>query len=279
VDGHVHLVSDDVVRYPLRPTALPGDAWYRHSPVAATRFREEMAAAGVSRAVLVQPVSAYSDDNRYAADTGASDPRRYAAVCAVDPHAADPGRDLRRWAAAGVRGVRLFAVGAGAAPIDGPEFAPLWAAAAELGMTTVVTVLPDQLDGLRRAAEQAPAVPVVLDHCGFAAHDDPALLGLADLPGMHLKITTHVLDQAGKAAGGAAGPGAAGAVASLAACFGPQRLLWGSDYPQIHDRPYAELVAAGRASCARLSAAARACVLWETATRLFWPPPIPPPQR
>ena len=89
-----------------------------------------------------------------------------------------------------------------------------------------------------------PDVPVVLDHCGFPdLRGGPSFPGLAPVlalaghPGLHLKVTSHVLE--------AAGEHAAAFVEQLADTFGADRLVWGSDYPQTHDRTYAELVAFG----------------------------------
>jgi hypothetical protein len=41
VDGHVHVIGDPK-RYPLRPTALVGDSWYRTSPVDAAALTRLM---------------------------------------------------------------------------------------------------------------------------------------------------------------------------------------------------------------------------------------------
>ncbi len=54
----------------------------------------------------------------------------------------------------------------------------------------------------------------------------------------------------------------------LAAVFGAERLMWGSDFPQTHDRPYPELVDLGRRACARLSAGDQAAFLGGTALTL-----------
>jgi predicted TIM-barrel fold metal-dependent hydrolase len=67
-----------------------------------------------------------------------------------------------------------------------------------------------------------------------------------------------------------AGAAAGALVERLGATFGAERLVWGSDYPQTHDRTYAELVALGRDSCAGLPPADQAGVLGENALRL-WP--------
>ena len=49
--------------------------------------------------------------------------------------------------------------------------------------------------------------------------------------------------------------------------FGAERLAWGSDYPQTHDRPYADLVALAEHACRNLSEPDRARVLGGTALR------------
>jgi predicted TIM-barrel fold metal-dependent hydrolase len=52
--------------------------------------------------------------------------------------------------------------------------------------------------------------------------------------------------------------------------FGAERLLWGSDYPQTHDRTYAELAELGRHACSRLAAVDQHRFLAANALRL-WP--------
>jgi hypothetical protein len=59
-------------------------------------------------------------------------------------------------------------------------------------------------------------------------------------------------------------------VDTLAARFGPRRLMWGSDFSQTHDRSYAELVAFGRQAVSRRPEEDRRRVLGETALTL-WP--------
>ena len=52
--------------------------------------------------------------------------------------------------------------------------------------------------------------------------------------------------------------------------FGADRLMWGSDYSQTHDRSYAELLGLAEAATAELSPGDRAAYLGGTALRL-WP--------
>ncbi len=52
--------------------------------------------------------------------------------------------------------------------------------------------------------------------------------------------------------------------------FGVERLMWGSDFPQHHSEPYAEIVDLARHSCSRLTESEQARFLGGTALEL-WP--------
>jgi L-fuconolactonase len=59
-------------------------------------------------------------------------------------------------------------------------------------------------------------------------------------------------------------------IEALAAGFGADRLMWGSDFPQAHDRPYAQMVELARDAVSGLPEAEQCEVLGGTARRL-WP--------
>jgi L-fuconolactonase len=274
VDTHVHVIADDATRYPLRPSGI-GSEWFREHPVSAEQFAVTATAAGVERAVLVQAFGAYGTDNEYVVDAVAVAPERFVSVGIVDPE--DPGAPATLRALAGrpgFSGIRLFAIGASPPTwLDDPTTEPLWAVATELDLRIVVALLPPDLPRLRRRLEQFPGVPVVLDHCGFPdlAGGPPypgaaPLFALAPFEQLHLKVTSHVLE----AADAAGDPCGQVLVELLVATFGAARLVWGSDYPQTHDRSYRELVQLGYSACARLSDADRALVMGANALRL-WP--------
>lgn len=261
------MVASDRERYPLSPRPLSG-AWYDEAPCSAPELADRMDAAGVDRAVLVQGVGAYSFDNRYAVDSAARAPERFTAACCVDPAGPDPVAELSGWLAReAVGGVRLFALAArGASWLVDPVADSLFACADRHGAHVIVTILARQLPELRAALERHPRVPVSLDHCAFpdVAAPEP-LFALADLPNLHLKVSTHVLDAAVRAEGSAAP-----FVEKLVARFGAGRVMWGSDFCQTHDRSYAELAALGRQAFADLPDDARDACLGRTALRL-WP--------
>jgi predicted TIM-barrel fold metal-dependent hydrolase len=164
----------------------------------------------------------------------------------------------------------LFGIGSEPpAWFDGDAGVALWDTAVDLDLRIVATLLAPDLPRLSTMLARHPGVPVVLDHCGFPdLRDGPSFPGLTPVlalsahPGLHLKVTSHVLE--------AAGAHAPALVERLVTTFGAERVVWGSDYPQTHDRSYAELVALGRDACARLAESDRARVLGGNALRL-WP--------
>jgi predicted TIM-barrel fold metal-dependent hydrolase len=277
VDTHVHVVAEDRDSYPLAPAGLPG-RWYLESPCSAEGLIEQMDAAGVDRAVLVQGVGAYSFDNRYATDSAARHPERFVSAVCVDARAEDAAETLRRQAREhGTQGVRLFTIGQRGFAIDDPATFPLWRVAADEGLHVIVTLLSDQLPALDRVLDKFRETPVSLDHCGFPALAGPPwqqnakLLELSRHGNLNLKVSTHVLDASAEATGD---PGTF--VSVLAEHFGANRMMWGSDFCQTHDRSYAELVALGRRAFGALPDAERDQCLGATASRL-WPARIPRP--
>lgn len=257
IDSHVHVVSPDHERYPLQPRDLSG-TWYLDAPCSAPGLARQMAAAGVDRAILVQGVGAYSYDNRYAADSARDDPEHFTSACCIDLRAPDAVAGLDHWAVeCGMRGVRLFSIRDDDPDLDDPVAFPVWERAAELGLHVIATIQGERLPQLRRMLERYPAIPVSLDHCAFPDPDEPdELLGLADYENLALKVTTHVLDD------GAEHHGTPTQIANtLVDHFGAERIMWGSDFCQIHDRPYAELVGLGRRAFAERSAEEQAFCL------------------
>ena len=93
-----------------------------------------------------------------------------------------------------------------------------------------------------------PDVRVSLDHCGFVDPTEPEpLFVLADESNLYCKVSSIVLDSAG--------PEPERFVAAIVARFGAERVMWGSDFSQTHDRSYSELVALARRAFGGLSRA------------------------
>jgi L-fuconolactonase len=264
VDTHVHVACAETLRYPRSPRGVGSD-WWRDDDRGAASLLAALDAAQVDRAVVVQAVGPYGYDCRCAMDAVAEHPDRLALVVAVDPDSPSPAGALEELAAEGqVAGVRVFCVGGGhPAWLEDGRAAAVWDVAGAMGITVVPTVWPRHLQSVRALAASRPSVPVALDHAGFPdlpLADDAPVLTLADLPSVHLKVSSHVLEGV---------PDPAALVDRLCSVFGADRLCWGSDYPQTSSR-YEELVALGRAAAAGLAPADREAFLGGTATRL-WP--------
>ena len=237
IDSHVHVA--DV------PTARPvtvGRDWWSDGRASTEHLVAALDAADVERAVIVQAVGPHGYDNSYAAAAVTAHPDRFALVAAVEP--GEPAPD-------GCAGVRLFGVAGDDTWLHDGRGAATWATSP----TIVATLFRDALPRLRPLVEANPDVPVALDHCGFPDGDLGPVLALADLPAVHLKVSSHVL---------APEPDPAAFVARLADAYGWDRLCWGSDHPQ-HGGDYAALVELGRRA-----AAGNAEFLDGTARRLWF---------
>lgn len=264
VDAHVHVVSADEQRYPRRPDGA--GTWWEHAYDVDTLIAD-MDGAGVDGAVVVQAVSPYGHDCRMAVDAAAGHDR-LALVGSVDmssPDAVASFESLR--AGSALTGLRLFGVGDGAPWLGDGAADPIWDAAAETGCVLVPTLFPDALPALQRVVEAHPSVPVALDHCAFPDFGGPGamdrLCALAELPAVHLKVSSHNL---------AHSDDATAFVETVVDAFGASRVCWGSDHPQHQGNSYAEKLADARAAARNLSAEDRALFLGGTAARL-WPTP------
>ena len=262
IDAHVHVVAADRERYPLTPGTAT-NPWYETHPCDADDLRVLMGEAGVDRAVVVQAVGAYSFDDDYVLDVGARHAGVLAPVVCTDRTSPNPVGVLDSLVRRGAQGYRWFTVGDDPRLDEPPE---LWRGLAASGIVVLVVCFPDRLDDLVDLVPRLGPVRIALDHCGFATFErgvPDALATLAEWPNVHLKVTTEVL----RAAGAVGDP--AEVVAELMALAGG-RCLWGSDWSQTHDVPYAALVEEGRRAAARLDDEGRAAYLGGTALTL-WP--------
>lgn len=273
-DAHVHVVSDDVDRFPRR-AAGPGRDWWTDRRVDGDAVLDDLATAGVGRAVVVQAFGPYGDDNAYARSVVDAHPDRLAFVPAVDPDADDPVADLDALLAQGpVAGVRLFGVHAEPAWLHDGRGRALVEAAADHRIPVVPALFPAHLDGLRTLVTEVPGARVVLDHCGFPdLRPGPPypkaapLFALAEFPSVHLKVTSVVLLDAGGHGG------TRPFTERLVESFGPERLCWGSDHPQSFELAYSEMLGLARGAISGLDPSAQESMLDGTARRLFWERP------
>lgn len=244
-DSHLHMFGPEQ-RYPLRP-GVPSAPWWATWDT----YREIAAPLGLGRQVLVQP-SLYGTDNRCLLDTlEAASPGRVRGVVQVDDSGTGlADRELDRWQALGVRGLRVNCFPLSQARHDAysptrPE--PGWAdvvrsrlvrqaaLARELGWHIDLLAPGWLIVELLPALRELP-VDFVLAHLGmFPAEDGP------DQPGFRALLDL-MTDGSGRCWVKLSGPYRISrrdgfddvvplARALLAAA--PGHVVWGSDFPHL----------------------------------------------
>ena len=220
-DCHIHVYDS---RFPTAPNAilLPPDAHIDSYLIVQRRL-------GTARTVLVQP-STYGTDNRCMlqalARMGAA--ARGVAVVDVEVTVAE----LRRLAAAGVRGIRFnFAMAGAGANIELLE--PLSARIADLGWHVQLNIKGEQIVQLEPLLSRLPA-PIVFDHLARippeTGIDHPAFAVVQRL----LQRGRGWVKLSGAYLESKIGPPSYADVGAIARAFikaAPQRLVWGSDWP------------------------------------------------
>jgi predicted TIM-barrel fold metal-dependent hydrolase len=271
IDTHVHIVAPDQDRYP-RQLARDNSDWIIDMP--GETMLQLMAQAGIDRAVLVQAHSAYEYDNSYVADVAATYPERFISVCIVDPTRPDAAEQLTYWVKErGVSGLRLFPAAEREAQwLDDPRTFALWDRAAALGIPVCVCLRFRQLARLRPVIERYQQVRVALDHLGAPRLDGgppyehaAPLFDLVTLPNVYLKFSSVNLYAAAMGRSSARG-----FFERLLGVFGAQRVMWGSNFPNTHDRSLKEQLALALHELAFVPKADRQSLFTDTA-RSFWP--------
>jgi len=155
----------------------------------------------------------------------------------------------------------------------GPRLQPLLAAMAGYGLVFDALVLPRHLPRLLRVVRRHPELSFVLDHFGkprLATGDiadwrgDIALL--AEQPNVVCKLSGLVTE----AARDWQVADLRDAVDHALVCFGPQRMLWGSDWPVVNlAGRYDKWLAAAENLLAALSADEKAAVFGGNAARVY----------
>jgi L-fuconolactonase len=213
IDTHVHVVSDDTARYPRQINASATHPWWVGEECDTASLRRNMDAHGIAMALAV---------------TGSG---RVAGVVAVDVDAEDAAEKIRQLSSvAGVVGVRLFAVSPGSSWVLSGKADEAFDAASRSGLPIVLTVFEHQLPPLAPSLARYPTLPIALDHCAFPkldgarVHRGSPLLELTTAVHVTVKVSSHVLLEV------IGTPSEL--IDDLLSSFGPDRLMWGSDWPQ-----------------------------------------------
>ena len=232
IDSHAHVASPDTACYP-RSDALAGAPRF-DAPV--EDLLQDMAAGGVGKAILIQP-SSYGFDHSYLLACLQAHPGRFSGVVLADP---DDSRTPERLAELVRRG-----------PITGVRFAPLidpkrrWFARetdalvhaiADLDLTICILISPSQLAEATRWIERHPQCRMVIDHLARPDLDPGRSTAVVDEVARlsefaNVSVKLSALSELSHESFPHADTGAW--ARRILAAFGPDRLMWGSDFPYV----------------------------------------------
>jgi L-fuconolactonase len=227
IDPHVHVWKHDS-RFPwAKETKNPPP-----EDRSAEMLLELMKANGVAKTVIIQYIG-FRWDNSYVADVLKQYPQYFRGVARVDPE--DPGNAdhlSKLVKEQKFSGVRLSpAANASGDWINGPLMPPLWKRCEELKVPMTVLTSAARLPDVEKLIAKQPGLTVVIDHMADCPVGDVAALGkliaLAKYPKVFVKIshTWNISKEAYPWRDAQAN------VKELHHHFGPQRLMWGTDWP------------------------------------------------
>jgi predicted TIM-barrel fold metal-dependent hydrolase len=229
IDPHVHVWKHD----PAFPFAQGANVPARDA--APETLLEHMKANGVSKTVIIQVIH-YRYDNRYLLSVLKKYPGTFQGVCRVDPLDPAAPDHLSQHTADGFRGVRISPAGNASGDwFNGPLMPPLWKRCADLKVPMTVLAPIGRMPGVAAQMEKLPDMTVVIDHMADCPVDQPQelekLIALKRYPNVFVKIS-HTWSLSKQ-------PypwlDAQEHVKRLHEAFGPQRLMWATDWPIIEN--------------------------------------------
>jgi predicted TIM-barrel fold metal-dependent hydrolase len=223
VDCHAHVFRRGLPLVEARRYAPDYDAPPEH-------YVRMLDAVGASHGVLVQP-SFLGTDNLYLLSALRRYPERLRGVAVVDPAAAPAEIDaLDR---AGIVGLRLNLIGLPDPPLSEEPWRRLLRRLAEIDWLVELHAEACRLPGLLEPLLRA-GVNIVVDHFGrpdaAAGVDDPGFRRLLSA-GPSRRVWVKLSGAYRNGDGGNGGRTARAAAPLLRDAFGPERLIWGSDWP------------------------------------------------
>lgn len=266
IDPHVHVWKADP-HFPWAKETL-------HPPsedAAPEMLLDLMKANGVSRTVLVQVIH-YRWDNSYLADVLKRYPDKFRGVARINPEdPAAPDHVSKLVEDHGFLGIRISpAADAKGDWIKGPLMAPLFKRTRELKRSMNILMPATRVPDVTALIEAYPEMDVVIDHMADCPVDKPELLSpilaLKRYPNVFVKVShTWSLSRQSYPY-----PDSQALVKRFYDAFGPQRLMWGTDWPIVNNHAtYAKALAMVRDEMPFLNAEDKQWMLSKTVRRVF----------
>ena len=272
IDCHAHITSPDEQRYPLKenPRLIPD------GKSSIEDLREVSLANGVAAVRAIHTVSSYDYDNRYLCDATRANPDWVSGVCTLEPDDPRSPDLLTQFVEQyGVRTLRSTP-GNQRTTFDHDGVRKLWKTCAEVGATVDIFLMqPAHVESAEKLLREFPSLIVGFDHCmdlkPGPLYDQvlSEVLRLSKYENLYPKVDfistgTEI---------GFPGSDLHDAALSIIDTYGPERCVWGSNFPNCvwtpkltyaeHLRIFTEVLP--------LSDEARAQVLGQTARRLWFP--------
>lgn len=258
-----------------RAAAAAAPAAYAHPPVTPAALLAELDGAGVDKLVQVTR-TAMRYDNGYSLEGARANPDRVRVLVRFDPHGDDVDARLHEVLADPlVVGVRVHHFPPEDDWLVDGTYDAVWDGLARAGRPASIYTA-DRPDLLATIARGHPDLSVVVDHVGVTVmpDSDPArrfdrwdeVLALAELDNVTVKVSG--LPEATEESGPF--PQTRRRLLELVEAFGPDRLLWGSNFPpSLRVCSYADTLAAIRDALDDLAPHERDLVLGGTACRVL----------
>ncbi len=226
IDPHVHVWKHDP-KYPFAEGAhVPPED---RTP---EMLLELMKANSVARTVIIQVIH-FKFDNRYLADVLKQYPQYFKGVARVNPEdPAAPDHLTELMQKPGFHGVRISpSADARGDWITGPLMPPLWKRCGELNVPMTVLAPISRIPDVEKLVAKYPDLTVVIDHMADCPPDQPhqieKLLALEKYPKVFIKVShTWSLSKEEFPY-----KDSQTLVKTLHGKFGPQRLMWATDWP------------------------------------------------
>lgn len=269
VDTHAHYWEAESPERPYDPDGLRiGD------PVEVDPMLAEMDRAGVDKLIQVTP-SLMGWDNRYALEGAARHPDRIRVFGRFDPTKPDVAGRLTGWLDQPYMiGIRFTLFPAQIPWLTDGTLDPFWVAAERLDIPVAVYA-GDRAPLLGDVARRHPGLRLLVDHLTLHYSPNrasrvfdrwPEVLALAAVPNVYLKVS--YLPEATSEA--YPFPRAQDYLRQIYETFGPDRMLWGSNFPpSLRVASYRESVDFVRDGCAFLPRADREKILGGTAIKVL----------
>jgi L-fuconolactonase len=266
MDPHVHVWKHDPQFPWAKETTHPPDGDATPEMLLAL-----MKQHGVEKTVLIQFIG-YRWDNSFVADVLKRYPKYFRGVCRVDPLDAASADKLAQLVEQGFRGVRLSPSGDASGDwIRGPLMPPLWERCSKLKVPMTILAPVTRMPDVARLADRLPDLTIVIDHMADCPIDQPQqldlLLALERYPKLFVKIshTWSISKQPYPYTD------AQQFVKRLYEKFGPQRLMWATDWPIVERAAsYTKALTVVRDEMKFLNAEDKRWILSKTIERV-WP--------